>query len=244
MESPCTPIWSFSAIVAGIAKAHAPVSFAINFSARLAHKSRCLSLPSTGFVPCRSVPVLHSEKDQLTIPTMASALKPGDIVTAFSPKSDKHGIKGWYTKQKKRVSVCCPGNTTRHFAPKNVVKYEGDSVEEITSCEEYQEFMKQQDRGGGDAPASDPPLSMEQLAEAILGVADEQEGQAGELKIQATVMKGLVSQFQELDQVLGRNFRLLCNLNERLADYDLDPPVAVPARRARQKNLAAALIEE
>ena len=191
---------------------------------------------------------------------MASALKPGDIVTAYSPKSDKHGAKGWYKQQKKRVSVCYPGNTTRHFAPKNLVKYEGDAVEEITSCKEYQEFIKQHEGGEGGAPTAAPTatsnaapscLSMEQLAEAILGVADEQESQGEEIKVQAeqlevqaTVMKGLTSRMLVVDQLVDTNWRLMSKINERLADYDRVPPLDVPAKRARQKNLGAALIEE
>lgn len=85
---------------------------------------------------------------------------------------------------------------------------------------------------------------MEQLAEAILGIADEQESQTEKLEVQASVMKAVVARMQVLDELVDTNWRLSSHINERLSDYDRSPPLAVPAKRARQKDLAAALIED
>ena len=172
---------------------------------------------------------------------MASPLKSGDIVVAKSPKSDKHGVAGWYKGKKKRVTVAYSDNIVRHFAPHNVEKYEGEVPDEIASCKQYQELLVKE-RGDDDAPPSESVLSMKDMTKAILDIAEENEEQAEQLEVHATLLKEVVARVLVLEKDQREDSRALSNLTARIDDYDKGP-AAAPAKRARQKNLPAALIE-
>lgn len=130
---------------------------------------------------------------------MDPRIKPGDFVTVKSPSSNRHGQLGWYVKRKGRATVAYPGNDRRHFAFKNVKKYEGEPPADLLGCHEYQAFIK----GDASGKPEIPPSNIE-LAEAVIEIIETQDRHDGALK---TTMKKTLLLDKKTVEMVERQWR-------------------------------------